>query len=59
MRNKTTWLVIKGVLILLFTLVIFMMPTENNFRKWIRFVMLAVFVISFLIDLNNYRINKS
>ncbi|HMU09016.1 MAG TPA: hypothetical protein PKC54_03355 [Ferruginibacter sp.] len=59
MRNKTTWLIIKAVLILLFTLVIFMMPTENNFRKWIRFVMLAVFVISFLIDLNNYRINKS
>ncbi len=59
MRNKTTWLIIKAVLILLFTLVIFMMPTGNNFRKWIRFVMLAVFVISFLIDLNNYRINKS
>lgn len=55
MRNKTTWLIIKGVLILLFTLMIFLMPTENNFRKWIRFVMLVVFVISFLIDLNNYR----
>lgn len=55
MRNKTTWLIIKGVLILLFTLMIFLMPTENNFRKWVRFAMLVVFVISFLIDLNNYR----
>ncbi len=58
MRNKTTWLIIKAVLILLFTLVIFLMPTENNFRKWIRFAMLVVFVISFLIDLNNYRKSK-
>ncbi len=55
MRNKATWLIIKGVLILLFTGMIFLMPTENNFRKWIRFAMLVVFVISFLIDLNNYR----
>lgn len=58
MKNKTTWLIIKGVLILLFTGVIFLMPTENNFRKWMRFAMLVVFVISFLIDLNNYRKNK-
>lgn len=59
MRNKKTWLVIKAVLILLFTLVIFLIPTENNFRKWLRFAMLVVFVISFLIDLNNYRKSNS
>jgi len=55
MRNKKTWLIIKGVLILLFTLVIFLVPTQDNFRKWMRFAMLVVFVSSFLIDLNNYR----
>ncbi|HQY11483.1 MAG: hypothetical protein KTQ13_04100 [Ferruginibacter sp.] len=55
MRNKKTWLIIKAVLILLFTLVIFLMPTEDDFRKWLRFAMLVVFVISFLLDLNNYR----
>lgn len=55
MRNKKTWLIIKAILILLFTLVIFLMPTEDDFRKWLRFAMLVVFVISFLLDLNNYR----
>ncbi|HAO46812.1 MAG TPA: hypothetical protein PLZ45_06075 [Ferruginibacter sp.] len=55
MRNRLTWLIIKGVLILLFTLVIFIMPTEDTFRKWMRFAMLTVFVLSFLIDLNDYR----
>ena len=59
MRNKKLWLVIKGILILLLTAVIFAMPTQDNFRKWFRFVMLVVFVISFLVDLNNYRKNKS
>lgn len=59
MRNKKTWLIIKAVLILLFTLVIFLMPTEDDFRKWLRFAMLVVFVISFLLDLNNYRKSNS
>ncbi len=55
MRNKKAWLIIKAVLIILFTLVIFLMPTQNMFRKWLRFSMLVIFVISFIIDLNNYR----
>lgn len=59
MKSKKTWLIVKAVLILLFTLVIFLVPTQDNFRKWMRFVMLSVFVISFLIDLNNYRKPKS
>lgn len=59
MRNKIFWLALKGVLIFLFTLVIFVMPTQDSFRKWMRFVMLVAFVISFLIDLNNYRKIKS
>ena len=59
MRNKKLWLIIKGILILLLTGVIFIMPTQDNFRKWFRFVMLVVFVISFLVNLNNYRKSKS
>ena len=55
MRNKKLWLAIKAVLILLLTIVIITMPTDDKFRKWLRFVMLVVFVVSFLIDLNNYR----
>lgn len=58
MKNKNRWLIIKGILILLFTIVIIAMPTEDAFRKWLRFGMLVVFVVSFLIDLNNYRKNK-
>jgi hypothetical protein len=59
MKNKKIWLIIKGVLILLFTAVIITMPTDDNFRKWLRFIMLVVFVVSFIIDLNNYKKRES
>jgi uncharacterized membrane protein len=55
MRNRKFWLIIKAVLIILFTLVIFAMPTTDPFRKWFRFIMLTVFVVSFIIDLNRYK----
>jgi uncharacterized membrane protein YfhO len=58
MKNKIIWLVIKAVLILLLTAIILTIPTNDSFRKWIRFVMLVVFVISFIVDLNNYRKTK-
>ena len=59
MRNKMVWLVIKGVLILLLTGVIFLMPTDDPARKWFRFAMLVIFVTSFLFDLNNYKKPKA
>ena len=55
MRNRKTWLIIKAVLILLFTVVIFTMPVEDSFRKWLRFGMLTLFVVSFIIDLTRYK----
>jgi len=55
MRNKKTWLIIKGFLILLFTFIIFAMPTDDTFRKWLRFSMLTLFVVSFIIDLTRYK----
>jgi len=55
MKNKMFWLVLKGVLIILLIITIFAMPTDDNFRKWFRFLMLIVFVISFIIDLNAYK----
>ena len=55
MKNKKLWLFIKGGLILLFVAVIIAMPTPDNFRKGLRFSMLIVFVISFLIDLNKFK----
>ena len=55
MKNKNRWLIIKGILILLFTIVIIAMPTEDAFRKWLRFGMLSIFVVSFIIDLNKYK----
>ena len=58
MKNKKMWLIIKAVLILLLTAVIITMPTVDSFRKWFRFAMLVVFVVSFIIDLNNYRKNN-
>ncbi len=58
MRNKKTWLMIKAGLIVLFTLVILLMPVEDSFRKWLRFSMLTLFVVSFIIDLNKYKREK-
>ena len=55
MRNKKNWLIIKGALILLFTLIIFAMPVGDGFRKWLRFGMLTLFVVSFIIDINRYK----
>jgi uncharacterized integral membrane protein len=55
MRNRKTWLYIKAGLIVLFTIVIFAMPVQDTFRKWIRFAMLTLFVASFIIDLNRYK----
>lgn len=57
MRNKKTWLIIKACLIILFTVIIFAMPTGDSFRKWLRFGMLILFVVSFIIDLNRYKKN--
>ncbi len=58
MKNKKFWLIIKLVLISLFTLVIFATPTNDVFRKWIRFIMLTVFVVSFIFDLSAYKKNN-
>jgi hypothetical protein len=55
MRNKKPWLIIKAVLIMLFTFIIFAMPTDDTFRKWLRFGMLTLFVVSFIIDLTRYK----
>ncbi|MEO6541253.1 MAG: hypothetical protein ABIN74_09695 [Ferruginibacter sp.] len=55
MRNRKTWLIAKAGLIILFTFIIFGMPTEDTFRKWIRFAMLILFVVSFILDLIRYK----
>jgi len=55
MRNRKSSLYIKAALIVLFTIIIFAMPVQDNFRKWLRFGMLCFFVISFIIDLTNYK----
>ncbi|MGB4844918.1 MAG: hypothetical protein WBP16_10665 [Ferruginibacter sp.] len=55
MRNRKTWLIIKGVLIIVFALIIIAYPTQDDFRKWLRFGMLVYFVVSFILDLNRFR----
>jgi hypothetical protein len=50
MKNKKLWLIIKGILIGLFIFIIFAYPVQDSFRKWIRFIMLALFITSFIID---------
>ena len=58
MKNRKTWLYIKAVLIVLFTIMIFAMPVEDTSRNWLRFAMLSLFVASFIIDLNRYKKNN-
>ncbi|MBS1754304.1 MAG: hypothetical protein R2765_02465 [Ferruginibacter sp.] len=55
MRNVKTWLIIKGILIIILTLTIIFYPTQDNFRKIFRFIILAYFVISFIVDLNRLK----
>ena len=55
MRNKKQWLILKAIIILVFTVVILAVPTEDSFRKWLRFAMLTYFVVSFIIDLTRYK----
>lgn len=57
-NNRKLWLIIKAVLILLFTVYIFAIPTADDFRKWLRFGMLVFFVASFISDLNRYKKNN-
>ncbi len=55
MKDRRIWLVFKGILILVLVCMILGFPTNDNFRKWLRFIMLIIFVISFIIDLNAYK----
>ncbi|HMI79706.1 MAG TPA: hypothetical protein VK484_12990 [Ferruginibacter sp.] len=55
MRNRRLWLIIKGILIVLLVVLIFVSPTNDMSRKLFRFGMLIVFVVSFIIDLNAYK----
>jgi hypothetical protein len=55
MQNKKYWLILKAVVIVLFTVTVVLLPTTDNFRKWIRFCMLALFVFSFIKDLIDYQ----
>ncbi|MBK8497197.1 MAG: hypothetical protein IPL50_21005 [Chitinophagaceae bacterium] len=55
MKNNKSWLFIKAGLIILFTVFIFAVPTEDAFRKWFRFIMLSLFVFSFIVDVIRYK----
>jgi len=57
-RNKKYWLIIKAILIIMLTLIIFAVPTTDVFRKWFRFIMLTIFVVRFIIDLSAYKNNN-
>jgi len=59
MRNKKHWFIIKGLLILLLAFVILAVPTTDGFRKWLRFGMLVIFVISFIKDLSDFKNNHA
>ena len=55
MRNKKTSLIFRAFLIILLTLLILFVPTEEGYRKWIRFAMLIFFVVTFIIDFTKYK----
>jgi membrane-bound metal-dependent hydrolase YbcI (DUF457 family) len=55
MRNKKTSLIFKAILIAILTLLIVFVPTEESYRKWLRFAMLIFFVVTFIIDFTKYK----
>ena len=55
MKNKKSWLLIKAGLIILFTVFIIAVPTDDDFRNWFRFIMLSLFVFSFIVDVIRYK----
>lgn len=55
MANRKLLLIIKAVLIVIFTVYVLAVPTAESFRKWLRFAMLIFFVVTFIIDLNKYK----
>ena len=55
MRNRKTSLIIRVILIAILTALILFVPTEEGYRKWLRFAMLVFFVITFIIDFTKYK----
>ena len=55
MKNKKSWLLIKAGLIILFTVFIIAVPTDDDFKKWFRFIRLSLFIFSFIVDGIRYK----
>lgn len=55
MRNRKTSLIIRAILIAILTALILFVPTEEGYRKWLRFAMLVFFVVTFIIDFTKYK----
>jgi hypothetical protein len=55
MRNKKTTLIIRAILIAALTTFILVQPHVTPFRKWLRFIMLIFFVVTFIIDFTKYK----
>jgi membrane-bound metal-dependent hydrolase YbcI (DUF457 family) len=55
MRNRKTSLIFRAILIVALTLLILFVPTEEGYRKWLRFGMLVFFVVTFIIDFTKYK----
>jgi hypothetical protein len=55
MLNKKISLILKALLIIIFVCYILYMPTEDSYRKWLRFGLLLFFTATFIIELIKYR----
>jgi hypothetical protein len=55
MPNKKISLILKALLIAIFVCYILYLPTEDNFRQWLRLGLLVFFTATFILDLIKYR----
>lgn len=55
MKNKKHWLILKGVLLLLATVLVIIQPDKSSTKKIIGFILIAVWTVTFIRDLIAYQ----
>jgi uncharacterized membrane protein HdeD (DUF308 family) len=55
MKNRKHWLILKGILLLLAAILVMLQPDKSTNKKWIGFLLIAVWTITFIRDLIEYK----
>jgi hypothetical protein len=55
MKSRKSWLITKGVLLTAFAVIIIIDPPQQAGRKWIQYMLMACWTVTFIIDLSDYK----